>query len=96
MASTLESGINLRLLILDFFSRPYSLIKGPTFIKSWTFFHRLRIFTNLKHKFSHFVWSDFLVMFIEGPKLMYFCYISVKLKFSERVTFFGLLRMDEL
>ena len=42
-----------------FFSRPYSLIKGPTFIKFWNFYQGLQKFSSLMvfllHKFAHFV-----------------------------------------
>ena len=39
---------------LAFFSRPYGLIKGPTFINFWNFFQALRLI-----QFAHFVQSDF-------------------------------------
>ena len=37
---TLESGIDVdpTVINLAFFSRPYGLIKGPTFINFWNFF----------------------------------------------------------
>ena len=46
-------------MFIDFFFRPYSLIKGPTFIKVWNFSQGLQIFSSLMgffwHKFGHFV-----------------------------------------
>ena len=44
-----KSGIDVgpTVINLAFFSRPYSLIKGPTFIKFWNFFHGLHIFSCL-------------------------------------------------
>ena len=58
---TLQSGINVGPTFIDFvyFSRPYSLIKCPTFIKFWNFPQDLSIYSSLmgflQHKFSHFV-----------------------------------------
>ena len=40
----------LRLLIQHFFSRPYGLIKDPTFINFWKFFQALRIFSSFSPK----------------------------------------------
>ena len=39
-ASTLESQIDVGPMVINlaFFSRPYGLIKGPTFINFWNFF----------------------------------------------------------
>ena len=59
--NTLESGINIGPTFINFgfFSRPYSLIKGPTFIKFWNFYQGLHKFSSLMdfllHKFEHFV-----------------------------------------
>ena len=58
---TLQSGINVGPTFIDFgfFSRPYSIIKGPTFIKFWNFYKGLQNFSSLMgfllHKFAHFV-----------------------------------------
>ena len=58
---TLQSGINVGPTFINFgfFSRPYSLIKGPTFIKFWNFYQGLQKFSSLMgfllHKFAHFV-----------------------------------------
>ena len=61
LTSTLQSGINVVPMLINFgyFSRPYSLIKDPTAIKFWNFFHVLQIFSSLMvfllHNFAHFV-----------------------------------------
>ena len=49
LKSTLQSGINVgpTLINFGFFSRPYNLIKGPTFIKFWNFSQGLWIFSSL-------------------------------------------------
>ena len=58
---SLDSGINVGPTFINFgfFSRPYSLIKGPTFIKFWNFYQGLQKFSSLMafllHKFAHFV-----------------------------------------
>ena len=59
--STLQSGINVGPTFINFgfYSRPYSLIKGPTFIRFWNFYQGLQKFSSLMgfllHKFAHFV-----------------------------------------
>ena len=58
---SVDSGIVLGHTFINFglFSRPYSLIKGPTFIKFWNFYQGLQNFSNLLgfllHKFAYFV-----------------------------------------
>ena len=58
---TLASGIDVgpTFINFDFFSRPYSLIKGPTFINFWNFYQALQKFSSLMgfflYKFAHFV-----------------------------------------
>ena len=49
LLSTLLSGINIGPTLINFgyFSRPYSLIKGLTFIKFWDFSQSLQIFSSL-------------------------------------------------
>ena len=60
---TLQSGINVgpTFINFEFFSRPYSLIKDPTFIKFWNFYQGLQKFSSLMgfllHKFPHFVYA---------------------------------------
>ena len=64
---TLQSGINVGPTFINFgiFSKPYSLIKGPTFIKFWNFYQGLQKFSSLMgfllHKFAHF--ADALRLF---------------------------------
>ena len=59
--STLQSGINIGPTFINFgfYSRPYSLIKGPTFIRFWNFYQGLQKFSSLMgfllHRFAHFV-----------------------------------------
>ena len=76
---TLDSGVDVgpTFISLEFFSMPYGLIKGPTFIKFWNFFHRLQIFSSFfgffQHKFAHFVPGH---KFIQGPMIIVFDKVS--------------------
>ena len=56
---TLYSLISSMFSNFGLFPRPYSLIKGPTFIEFWNFYQGLQKFSSLMgfllHKFAHFV-----------------------------------------
>ena len=58
---TLNSGIDVgpSFINFGFFSKPYGLIKCPTFIDLWDFFYTLQMIDFFPNKIAYFVKSDF-------------------------------------